>query len=465
MRLFNTLTGQEEEFQPLQESHVRMYTCGPTVYNFAHIGNFRTFVSQDLLRRWLLYRGYRLTHVMNITDVDDKTIANSQAAGMSLQNYTAQYARAFFEDCRALRIQKPEIIAPATEHMPEMVRLVEQLLEKKLAYRQEGSVYFRISSFPGYGKLSRLDPAQLQIGHSVESDEYSKDDPRDFVLWKAAKPQEPVWKTSIGEGRPGWHLECSAMSMKYLGESFDIHAGGVDLIFPHHENEIAQSEGATGKPFVKYWIHTEHLLVNGEKMSKSKGNYYTLRDLLNQGDDPLAIRFLLLSTHYRKQLNFTRDGIRHASSALETLTNFLLAVRTCRAAPADNLRVSEILETAWKEFESSMDDNLNVSAALAAIFGARYQLNGIVESEGLSEADRKRIGDHFVRFNSVLDVLSLEVEQIADHEVERLIEERAQARKRRDFERADKIRDQLLQRGIALEDTRNGVRWKRSGAS
>jgi len=461
MRLFNTLTAKEEEFQPLSNNHVRMYTCGPTVYDFAHIGNLRTFVSQDLLRRWIIYRGYRLTHVMNITDVDDKTIANAQATGVSLQDYTAKYTAAFFEDCRMLRIQKPEVIAPATQHIAEMARLVEQLIDKGLAYRQEGSIYFRISSFPDYGKLSRLDPSRLRVGHSVEADEYTKDDPRDFVLWKARKPSEPAWNVSLGEGRPGWHLECSAMSMKYLGESFDIHGGGVDLIFPHHENEIAQSEGASGKPFVKYWFHTEHLLVDGEKMSKSKGNFYTLRDLLHEGYEPASIRFLLLSTHYRKQLNFTKDGIRQASSALETLKNFLLLARTCRTVPVDNPQVSAILESALKEFELSMDDNLNISAALAAVFGARYQLNSILEDQGLSEADRRRIEEMFQKFNSVLDVIDLDVDQIADHEVQRLIEERNHARRMRDFTRADEIRDQLLHQGIILEDTRDGVRWKR----
>jgi cysteinyl-tRNA synthetase len=293
MRLYNTLTTTKEALEPLEHGHVRMYTCGPTVYNFAHIGNFRTFVSQDLLRRWILYRGFRLTHVMNVTDVDDKTIANSQAQGVSLGEYTERYSRAFFEDCRSLKLQPPEIVAYATHHIAEMVELVEKLLARDLAYRQEGSVYFRIAGFPAYGRLAKLDPEQLDIGHSVEADEYSKDNPRDFVLWKAARENEPSWDSSIGTGRPGWHLECSAMSMRYLGDSFDIHGGGVDLVFPHHENEIAQSEGATGKPFVRYWFHTEHLVVDGEKMSKSKGNFYTLRELLDKGYSPVAIRYLL----------------------------------------------------------------------------------------------------------------------------------------------------------------------------
>ncbi|MBI4455411.1 MAG: cysteine--tRNA ligase [Acidobacteria bacterium] len=462
MRIFNTLTGQEEEFQPFQNHHVRMYTCGPTVYNFAHIGNFRTFVCQDLLRRWLLYRGYRLTHVMNVTDVDDKTITNAKAAGLSLKDYTTRYADAFFEDCRHLRLQQPEVIPYATDHIEEMVQLVEKLMEKNLAYRQNGSIYYRISAFTNYGRLSRLDPSQLQIGHSIEADEYSKDNPRDFVLWKAPKDGEPYWETRIGPGRPGWHLECSAMSMKYLGETFDLHCGGVDLIFPHHENEIAQSEGATGRTFVKYWFHSEHLLVNGERMAKSKGNFYTLRDLLEKGFDSIAIRYLLLSTHYQKPLNFTLEGVGQATGALQTLKNFLLLARTCRQAPSDNPRVVDIAEHRLRQFESAMDDNLNISAALAAVYDARYDLNAIAESQGLSSADREKVLLLFQKFNSLLDVLDFEADVITDAEVLQLIEERGAARRNHDFMRADEIRAQLLQRGIALEDTRDGVRWKRT---
>ncbi|MBI3940543.1 MAG: cysteine--tRNA ligase [Acidobacteria bacterium] len=463
MLIFNTLTGREEEFQPLQSGRVRMYTCGPTVYNFAHIGNLRTFVSQDLLRRWLLYRGYQLTHVMNVTDVDDKTIANACERGVSLEEYTAGYAQAFFEDCRRLRLQQPERVAYATRHIPEMVELVEKLLEKNLAYRQDGSIYYRISAFPKYGRLSHLDPDQLQIGHSVEADEYSKDNPRDFVLWKAPKEGEPSWETRVGRGRPGWHLECSAMSMKYLGDSFDIHGGGVDLIFPHHENEIAQSEGVTGAPFVKYWFHTEHLVVDGEKMSKSKGNFYTLRDLLDKGFDPLAIRYLLLSTHYRKPLNFTLEGILQAAAALRSLNNFLLLVRTCRDAAAGNPRIGEILQQALARFESAMDDNLNISGALGAVFDARYDLNALAESQGLFAGDRERILTTFGKFNALLDSLDLEGEDTTDAQVRELIQARSDARRNRDFKRADEIRGQLLQRGVILEDTRDGVRWKRIG--
>ncbi|HEY3128060.1 MAG TPA: cysteine--tRNA ligase [Acidobacteriota bacterium] len=461
MRLFNTLTGKEEEFLPLEDNLVRMYTCGPTVYDFAHIGNFRTFVSQDILRRWLLYRGYRLTHVMNITDVDDKIIRNAQSEGVALKDYTTRYAEAFFDDCKKLRLQSPEKLVYATDHISEMAQLVERLLQKGLAYQKDGSIYFRISAFPNYGRLSRLDPDQLQTGHSVEADEYTKDSPRDFALWKAPKENEPSWEAAIGRGRPGWHLECSAMSMKYLGESFDIHGGGVDLIFPHHENEIAQSEGATGKPFVKYWIHTEHLLIEGERMAKSKGNQYTLRDLLAKGFDPLAIRYLLLKAHYKKPLNFTMDGIRDAASALDTLKNFLLLVRTCPPAPSDNRSIDEVLQKALREFESAMDDNLNTSNALAAIFNARYELNSIVDQHGLSEGDRQKILSLFQKFNTVLDVIEIRTDVIADAEVQQLIDARTTARRNRDFKRADEIRDELLGRGIALEDTRDGVRWKR----
>ena len=460
MRLYNTLTGRKEPLEPLESGHVRMYTCGPTVYNFAHIGNFRTFASQDLLRRWIRYRGFKLTHVMNVTDVDDKTIANAREQGVSLTEYTERYSHAFFEDCRTLKLQSPEIIAYATHHIPEMVALVEKLFERGLAYRQEGSIYFKIAAFPPYGRLARIDPEQLDIGHSVEADEYSKDNPRDFVLWKEGRDGDASWDTAIGAGRPGWHLECSAMSMKYLGESFDIHGGGVDLVFPHHENEIAQSEGSTGKPFVKYWFHTEHLVVDGEKMSKSKGNFYTLRDLVEKGYDPLAIRYLLLSTHYRKPLNFTLDGIRNAGAALDTLRNFILLARTCPAAP-DNPRVREILDQAVSGFEAALDDDLNVSGALGALFEARYALNALAESQGLSERDRDLILQTFEKLNQPLDIIDFSDHAMTDSEIAAMIEARSQARLRRDFREADNIREQLLSRGIVLEDTRDGVRWKR----
>jgi cysteinyl-tRNA synthetase len=327
LKLHNTLTNADEEFHPLEEGVVRFYTCGPTVYDYAHIGNFRTFVFQDLLRRYLEHRNYRVIHVMNITDVDDKTIHNARAQGMTLRDYTAKYTEAFLADCKTLRIEMPGLMPRATDHIPEMVALIQKLEEKGYTYRKDGSIYFSIAHFPGYGRLSKADFSGAQAGARVDTDKYDKENARDFVLWKAKKEGEDFWETDIGPGRPGWHIECSAMSMKYLGETFDIHCGGVDLIFPHHENEIAQSESATGKPFVRYWVHPEFLIVEGEKMSKSKDNFFRLKDLLDQGHSPEAIRYLLLSVHYRKQLNFTMDGLRQAQSSIQRLEDFLLRAK------------------------------------------------------------------------------------------------------------------------------------------
>ena len=324
LRLHNTLTGNEEELRTIEEGVVRLYTCGPTVYDYAHIGNFRTFVFQDLLRRYLVYRGLRVKHVMNITDVDDRIIQNAHAQGMSLKDYTEKYTQAFFEDSRTLRIELPELMPRATAHIPEMVALIKRLEEKGYTYRKDGSIYFSISRFKDYGKLSKADFSGIQAGARVDTDKYDKENARDFALWKAPKEGEDFWETEIGPGRPGWHIECSAMSMKYLGETFDIHCGGADLVFPHHENEIAQSEAATGKPFVHYWLHPEFLIVEGEKMSKSLGNQFTLRDLLAKGPAPEAIRYLLLSVHYRRQLNFTWDGLQQAEASLQRLEEFVL---------------------------------------------------------------------------------------------------------------------------------------------
>jgi cysteinyl-tRNA synthetase len=322
LRIYNTLTNSKEEFCPAEPGVVRFYTCGPTVYDFAHIGNFRTFVFQDLLRRYLRFRDYRVIHVMNITDVDDRTIQMARTQGISLMEYTARYTEAFLEDSQKLGLQPPDFMPRATGHIPEMVQLIRRLEEGGYTYRRDGSIYFSIARFPEYGKLSKQDFKGMQAGARVDNDRYDKDEARDFVLWKARKEGDDFWETDIGPGRPGWHIECSAMSMKYLGESFDIHCGGIDLVFPHHENEIAQSECATGKPFVHYWVHPEFLVVEGEKMSKSLGNFFTLRDLLDQGHSPQAIRYLLLSVHYRKQLNFTMDGLRQAESSIQRLEDF-----------------------------------------------------------------------------------------------------------------------------------------------
>src|SRR5216684_2274471 len=368
LKLTNTLTGKPEIFEPLDGQTVRMYTCGPTVYNFAHIGNLRTFVWEDILRRHLASK-WKINHVMNLTDIDDKIITRSIETGQDIKSYTAPYTLGFFEDCEKLRIEKPEVVSPATEHIGEMVNLVERLIAAGYAYREGDSIYYRISRFPAYGRLSHLDKRELKMGARIDADEYEKEEPRDFVLWKAPKdPKEPRWQAPFGEGRPGWHLECSAMAMKILGETLDIHCGGVDNIFPHHENEIAQSEAVTGHPFVRFWVHGEHLLVEGEKMAKSKGNFFTLRDLLDKGYDPLTVRYLLVSVRYRKQLNFTFEGLKEARAALDRIKEFLFRVETAKLKPGNDPKVAAALVTARQEFEASLDDDLNTSGALGAIF-------------------------------------------------------------------------------------------------
>lgn len=437
-----------------------MYTCGPTVYQNVHIGNLRTFVFQDILRRLLLARNYQVRHVMNITDVDDKTIRNAGEAGQSLADYTRVYKQRFLDDIETLRIQMPEVMPCATEHIPEMVQLVEQLHDKELTYGSDGSIYFRIDRFPGYGRLSRIDPENLKPGLRSDQEEYDKENPRDFVLWKAARDGEPAWDTSIGRGRPGWHLECSAMSMKYLGQSFDIHCGGVDLIFPHHENEIAQSEGATGQPFVKYWVHCEHLFVEGEKMSKSAGNFYTLQHLLDRGFDPRVLRYLLFSVHYRKQFNFTFEGMRQVERALQRISDFLVRVR--EAARGENHpEIPPLVKRAREEFEASLDDDLNVPTALGAIFDLVRNGNSLLDRAAISPSDLEEIELFLRECDQILDVLPLERVQTMEAEVQKLLDERLAARQRRDFRESDRIRDLLCERGIIVEDTRDGMRWKR----
>jgi len=461
LRLYNTLSKTEEEFIPLAEGEVKMYTCGPTVYHYVHIGNFRTFIFQDILRRYLIYKGYRMTHVMNVTDVEDKIIANAREQGLSIYDYTRKYEEAFFEDMKALRIQAPEIMPRATDHIEEMVGLISKLHEKGLTYERDGSTYFSIEKFENYGRLSGVQLEQVSSFEQVDEDEYSKENPRDFVLWKSKKDEEESWGSPFGDGRPGWHLECSAMSMKYLGETFDIHCGGVDLVFPHHENEIAQSEGATGKPFVKYWIHGAHLIVEGQKMSKSLGNFYTLRDLLDQGHNPLALRFLLASVHYRKQLNFTFDGVAQAQSAIQRANDFITRISETTDQGSVSPEIEKMVAEAEKGFESAMDDDLNTSAALAAVFGLVRDVNTLLDNRGITEGDRDRLLDFLSGVNSVFDVFSFEAEELDDQDILNLIEERNEARKTRDFARADEIRDLLLDKGIMLEDSKEGTRWKR----
>jgi cysteinyl-tRNA synthetase len=461
LKLHNTLSNTDEEFHPLEEGVVRFYTCGPTVYDFAHVGNFRTFVFQDLLRKYLKYRKYRVIHVMNITDVDDKTIQNARTQGMSLKDYTDKYTKAFLEDSKTLRIDPPDIMPRATEHIPEMVALIRSLGEKGYTYQKEGSVYFNISRFPGYGKLSKADFSGAQSGASVDTDKYDKENARDFVLWKARKEGEDFWETEIGPGRPGWHIECSAMSMKCLGETFDIHCGGVDLIFPHHENEIAQSEAATGKPFVRYWVHPEFLIVEGEKMSKSLGNFFTLRDLLSKGHSPESIRYLLLSVHYRKQLNFTNDGLHQAQSSIQRLEDFALRVKekSKPEEPTDPYRTE--VNAARKRFVEAMDSDLNTSAALAAVFDF-VRLTYQMDAQGAFTGGDARAASEFIQeIDTVLNILRPQAE-LLDEEIAAQIEARQAARRRKDFAEADRIRQWLSSKGIQLEDTREGVRWKRS---
>jgi cysteinyl-tRNA synthetase len=473
LRFYNTLTQELESFEPLMGNTVRMYTCGPTVYNFVHIGNFRTFTSQDILRRWLRYRGYELNHVMNVTDVDDKIIANAAKEGESIEQYTAAYSKAFFEDAAALRLEQPEHVVKATEHIPVMVKAIEKLAEKGFTYLSDGSTYFRISSFPEYGKLSHNDFSGIRSGARVDVDEYDKADARDFVLWKARKDSEPYWETPFGEGRPGWHIECSAMAMEYLGETLDIHAGGVDLTFPHHENEIAQSESITRKPFARFWLHSEHLHIESQKMSKSLGNFYTLRDLLEMGYQPETIRYLLASVPYRNKLNFTFEGLKAAGKSIERIREFELRLASTKLPPGRNEAISERSLEAISAFEDSLDDDLNTAQALAAVFEYVRAMNTALDEYHFREENRWEAARVLEIFDAVFDVLkpagqgragdAADAKQpsLPDAEVEAYIEERARARDARDFARADEIRSLLQENGIVLEDAKDGIRWKR----
>jgi cysteinyl-tRNA synthetase len=466
LRLYNTLTQKGEEFAPLDGHTVRMYTCGPTVYNFAHIGNLRAFMFQDLLRRWLRTHGWKLDHVMNITDVEDKIIRNAIEQRKTIHEYTAEYEKAFLEDMATLRLETPERLVRATEHVPDMVKAIEQLQANGFTYDSDGSTYFRIASFPGYGKLSHHDFSGFRAGARVDVDEYDKDDARDFVLWKARKEGEPAdatWEAPFGGGRPGWHIECSVMSMKYLGATLDIHTGGVDLTFPHHENEIAQSESLTGKPFVRFWLHSEHLMVEGQKMAKSLGNFYTLRDLLAKGFPPEAIRYLLASVPYRKKLNFTFDGLKAAETAVDRLRNFKLRVETGRFEAGRNEAMSARAAAADTAFSAALDDDLNTAEALGAVFEFVRETNTAMDAAEFRAGNAAEAIAFLARFDAMFDVLRPAVAAggLSDGDVERLIAERTQAKKTRDFARADQIRAELAAQGIILEDTKEGIRWKR----
>jgi len=461
LRFYNTLTRQKDDFHPLEPGKVRMYTCGPTVWNYPHIGNYRAYIFEDLLRRYLKYRGYTVTQVMNLTDVEDKIIRDSQKVGVPLRDFTALYTRTFFEDLRTLHIEPAEVYPAATDHIPEMVALIKKLQERGYTYTVDGSIYYRIDRFPDYGKLAHLEPDALQGGASgrVDNDEYAKDDVRDFALWKAWTPDDGdvYWETELGKGRPGWHIECSAMSIKYLGAHFDIHTGGEDNIFPHHENEIAQSEAATGEPFVNYWLHCRHLLLENQKMSKSLGNFYTLRDLLQEGFKAKGLRYALLSIHYRQPLNFTIESLHAAEQAVQRLLDFMPHLQT---AQGEGFDVQPLIEATQRRFEAALDDDLNISGALGAIFEMVRDVNRAITHNQLSAAAAQQVAAFMQRFDTVLGLLA-EDETTVDRQVEALLEERQQARQTRDFARADALRVQIREFGYVIEDTPQGARLKR----
>jgi cysteinyl-tRNA synthetase len=463
LRFYNTLSRRLEDFEPLEPGHARLYTCGPTVYDHVHIGNLRTFLFEDVLRRSLKLAGLVVTQVMNLTDIDDKTIREAKAAGLELRAYTDRYIGAFFADIDALRVERAEHYPRATDFIREMVALVERLEAAGHAYRSEGSIYFRIATFPGYGKLSGVRPEANLVGARVDNEEYDKEDARDFVLWKGAREGEPSWDTALGSGRPGWHLECSAMSMALLGERFDIHTGGVDNIFPHHENEIAQSEGATGEPFARYWLHAEHLVVEGEKMAKSKGNFFTLRDLVAQGHDPLVVRYLLISVPYRQKLNFTMDGLHGAAQAIDRIANTLRRLRHTPPAAGPGALAEAAVEAFRRDYREALADDLNTARALAALHTLLRQVNTALDGEGISETARAALGEALRDVASVLDILPEEEVGAVDQEIERLVGERNAARRARDFARADEIRERLAAMGVAIEDTPHGTVWHRAG--
>ena len=464
LRFYNTLTQEVNPFTPFSGNTVKMYTCGPTVYNYAHIGNLRAFVFPDILRRWLRARGYQLDHVMNITDIEDKIIRDATAAGKTIFEFTEIYTQAFREDTAAMRIERPEHLVKATDHITQMVHAIQKLSERGFTYTSDGSVYFRIANFPSYGKLSHNDFSGIRPGARVDVDEYDKADARDFVLWKARKDGEPGWDEGLGMGRPGWHIECSVMAMQYLGETLDIHTGGVDLAFPHHENEIAQSEALTGKPFVRFWLHSEHLSVDGQKMSKSLGNVYTLRDLTAQGFAPEAVRYLLASVPYRHKLNFTFKELKGAAAAIERFRNYKLRLDTAKFPDGTNAALADRTQGALQSFDDAMDDDLNTAEALAAAFEFVRDTNTAMDGGEFRAGNLGGALRFLDRFDSVFDVLNAQARAGActDTEIEALIAERTNAKKTRDFGRADRIRAELAERcGVILEDTKDGVRWKR----
>ncbi|WIH80931.1 cysteine--tRNA ligase [Brachyspira pilosicoli] len=467
IKFYNSLTRQKEEFKPMNEKEVGMYSCGPTVYNYAHIGNFRAYIFSDLVRRVLEDYGYNVKLVMNLTDVDDKTIRNSKENHISLSEYTKKYKEAFFEDIKTLRIKPATVNPSATEHINEMIDIIKLLEKNGHTYEADGSIYFKISTFPEYGELANLDKQELKEGASgrVSSDEYDKENASDFVLWKAYTEEDGdvYWDSPFGKGRPGWHIECSAMSCKYLGKHFDIHTGGVDNKFPHHENEIAQNEAAFNEKFVNYWLHCEHLIVDGEKMSKSKGNFYTLRDLLNKGLSAEAIRYSLMNSHYRKQLNFTIEGINQSQSAIDRVNDLIFRLKDVNKTDADDSTVMKELEEANKNFFESIYDDLNVSEALGVFFSFIKSIN--ISFDSINVSSRDAIIKFIERVNNIINCFNMngekEIESSEEEKINKLIEERTLAKKEKNYKRADEIRDELNSMGIEIMDTPNGVRWKR----
>lgn len=461
IKFFNTLSGKVEAFHPLKPGEVGLYTCGPTVYGYAHIGNYRSYMFEDLLKRFLQHKGFKVHHVMNITDVDDKTIKGARQHNVSLGEFTRKYIKAFFHDIDTLNISRADRYPRATEHVPEMVNIIKTLLEKGYAYSKDGSYYFNVSRFPEYGRLSKIDMQQLKSGDRVESDEYEKEHAQDFALWKAPKKDEPFWDTDIGPGRPGWHIECSAMSSKYLGNTFDIHCGGVDNIFPHHENEIAQSEASSGKKFVRYWLHCHHLIVEGEKMSKSKDNFYTIKDLSDRNIDPMALRFLLLSTHYRKTLNFTFGALEQAHASVQRIRDFLYELDHRSFAAGNNRKIAGAIQDAEEKFDSALENDLNISMALSSLYEFIKTAYKRMEKNEIRKENIPELRKLITTWNNVLAVVPEEKKDSLPLELEKKIQERNKARAAKNFPLADKLRDELQQKGIILEDTKGGVRWKR----
>ncbi len=491
LHLYNTMSNRVEEFRPLRDNEVRMYACGPTVYDYGHVGNFRTFVAVDLLRRFLLQSGYEVRHVMNITDVDDKIIRNSARDGVTVQQYTAKFEKAFLEYAAMIGIEQPKLVR-ATEHIAAMADFVAKLLDKGIAYQTEdGSYYFRIAKFPEYGKLSKKDFSGMLDGARVDVDEYEKDSARDFALWKGPREGEASWDTKIGPGRPGWHLECSVMSMQELGESFDLHAGGEDLVFPHHENEIAQSESLTGKPFAHFWFHARFLLVEGEKMSKSAGNFFTLRDLVLKGHKPSSLRYLLASVPYRNQLNFTFDGLKQAAVSVERLRNFRLRLTAGNFEVGSNSQMQALASETMAKMQAALEDDLNTAQAQAAIFEMVRQANTALDTEALKKDDAAALLRALEKFDEVFAVLedddvskmkkvlqwaqaegrdrditdslreALQSGQLSDSDIESKINEMKAARTARDFKKSDAIRGELTEAGVLIEITKDGIRWRR----